>query len=148
VRSDSEFLAAFEACTLANTEFHHADHVRLAWLYLRELPLMEALERFTGGLRRFAAHHGAAGLYHETITWAYFLLIHERMARSEAEDFDFFRRLHPDLFAWKPSLLDTYYRRETLGSDLARRVFVLPDRGIIPPCRAVEHVGRAGRLAT
>ena len=84
---------------------------------------MEALERFRSGLRRFAAHHGHPGLYHETITWAYLLLIHERMQRSEAADFPSLRRLHPDLFSWKPSLLETYYRPETLGSDLARRVF-------------------------
>ena len=136
MRSDAEFIAAFESCSLPNTEFHHADHVRLAWLYLRELPLMEALEKFRGGLRRFAAHNGHPGLYHETITWAYLLLIHqrmqqERMQRGEAAaDFASFRRLHPDLFTRKPSLLETYYRPETLGSELARRVFVLPDRGI------------------
>jgi hypothetical protein len=33
--NDDEFLATFEACTLSNQEFHHADHVRLAFLYLR-----------------------------------------------------------------------------------------------------------------
>ena len=130
MRSDAEFVADFESCTLPNTEFHHADHVRLAWIYLRELPLIDALERFRSGLRRFAAHNGHPGLYHETITWAYLLLIHERMGKSEAADFASFRRLHPDLFAWKPSLLEAYYRPETLRSDLARRLFVLPDRGI------------------
>lgn len=131
MRSDAEFVAAFESCALPNTEFHHADHIRLAWVYLRELPLLEALERFRSGLQRFAAHNGVPGLYHETITWAYLLLIHERMQRAEATaDFASFRRLHPDLFAWKPSLLDAYYRPETLGSDLARRVFVLPDRAL------------------
>ena len=31
--NDEEFLQAFEDCTLE--EFHHADHVRMAWLYLR-----------------------------------------------------------------------------------------------------------------
>jgi len=145
VRSDAEFVAAFESCALPNTEFHHADHIRLAWIYLRELPLVEALERFRGGLKRFAAHHGVPGLYHETITWAYLLLIHERMERSAssrcassdpAADFATFRRLHPDLFAWKPSLLEAYYRPETLGSELARRVFVLPDRGIMASASA------------
>jgi hypothetical protein len=29
---------------------------------------------------------------------------------------------------WNPSVLDRYYEKETLGSELARRVFVLPDR--------------------
>jgi hypothetical protein len=39
------------------------------------------------------------------------------------------RRAHPDLLAWKPSVLEArYYREETLWSDRARQTFVLPDR--------------------
>jgi hypothetical protein len=130
VRSDEQFLQAFEACTLPAEEFHHADHVRLAYLYLRERVPAEALMRFAEGLRRFAASLGKPGLYHETITWAYLLLIRERIARSGAADFAEFRRLNPDLFTWQPSLLEAYYRPETLWSDLAREVFVMPDRRV------------------
>ena len=39
----------------------------------------------------------------------------------------------PDLLAWKPSALDRLYTPETLASDRARRVFVMPDR---PGCGA------------
>jgi hypothetical protein len=126
--TDAEFLRSFEDCTLPNTAFHHRDHVRLGWLYLRQYPALEALARFTAGLKRFAAANGKPGLYHETITWAYLLLIHERMARSEAETWEDFAERNPDLLVWSPSVLDRYYEKETLGSELARRVFVLPDR--------------------
>ena len=126
---DREFLAAFEACEVAGSDFHHADHVRLAWIYLSDHPLLEAMERFTASIKRFAAYNGAAGLYHETITWAYLLLIHERM-NGEAS-FDDFRAANADLFTWKPSILDTYYRSETLFSDRARQAFVLPDAHLL-----------------
>jgi hypothetical protein len=126
--NDREFVDAFEACAIANTDFHHADHIRLAWIYLREHPLLEAIDRFTTSLQRFAAHHGVPGLYHATITWAYLLLIHERM-NGEA-GFAAFREANPELFTWKPSLLERYYRPTTLGSERARRVFVLPDVGV------------------
>jgi hypothetical protein len=128
--ADRDFVAAFEAGALSNEGFHHRDHVRLAWLYLKELPPAEALTRFTEGLQRFAEAHGKPGLYHETITWAYLLLIRERMARSAGEEgsFEAFAAAHPDLLTWKPSILASYYREETLGSELARQVFLLPDR--------------------
>src|SRR5258708_10061990 len=126
--NDREFVDAFEACAVANTDFHHADHVRLAWIYLGEHELLAAIERFSISLRRFAAHHGVPGLYHATITWAYLLLIHERM-NGEAS-FDAFREANPDLFVWKPSVLDRYYRAGTLGSERARRTFVMPDAGV------------------
>lgn len=35
---------------------------------------------------------------------------------------------HADLFDWKNSILLRYYRPETLHSDLARRIFLMPDR--------------------
>jgi hypothetical protein len=77
--ADSRWIEAFEAATLRDGAFHHRDHVRTAWIYLRRFPPAAALDRFARGLRRFAAEKGKPGLYHETITWAYLLLIRERM---------------------------------------------------------------------
>ncbi len=101
--NDHEFVAAFEACNIANTEFHHSDHIRLVWIYLRQFSLLEAIGRFTSSLRRFAGHYGKPELYHETVTWAYLLLIHERM--NENPSFEAFRDANPDLFTWNPSIL-------------------------------------------
>lgn len=125
--NDDELLAGFEAGTLP--AFRHHDHVRVAWLYLERYDALTALGRFAEGLRHFAAAKGQAGLYHETITWAYLLLIRERRAQATgAESWEEFAARNGDLFAWKPSILSHYYRDETLASELARRVFVLPDR--------------------
>jgi hypothetical protein len=52
-----------------------------SFLYLSRYPALEALQRFSTSLLRFAIARGKPGLYHETITWAFFLLIRERMAR-------------------------------------------------------------------
>ena len=41
-------------------------------------------------------------------------------------DFESFAEENGDLLAWKPSILDQYYDRATLDSDLARRAFVMP----------------------
>ena len=121
---DREFVDAFEACTLPPAEFPHSAHIRLAWLYLRDAPVLEALTRFVENLRRYASSLGAAGKYHETITWAFVFLIHERMVRFPCPTFDEFAAANEDLF---DRILDRYYSPETLASDLARRVFVLPD---------------------
>jgi hypothetical protein len=129
--TNADFVRSFEDGTLPNTAFHHRDHVRLAWIYLCHHPPIEALTRFADGLRRFAAANGHPGLYHETITWAYLLLIRERMARSETTVWEEFAAGNPDLLGWKPSILDRYYAPETLGSELARRVFVMPDRAAL-----------------
>ncbi|MDP9122489.1 MAG: hypothetical protein M3O15_14165 [Acidobacteriota bacterium] len=131
---DEELLTAFEAGTLPEGLFHHREHVRLAWVYLRRLPLLAALGRFSEGLKRLAVAYAKAGLYHETITWAYLLLIHERMARSgPGEAWEEFAARNPDLLCRNSSVLSSYYRDETLASELARRIFVLPDRAAGEP---------------
>ena len=127
--ADRDFLAAFENGSLPAERFHHADHVRVAWLILREESPAAALGRFSTALKRFAAAKNRIGLYHETITWAYLLLVNERMERDgRTLSWEEFAATNPDLLRWRPSVLDSYYTPETLGSDLARRTFVLPDR--------------------
>jgi hypothetical protein len=128
---DREFIERFEDGTLPEDRFHHVDHVRLAWLYLSRLPLLQALDRYTTGLKRFAAAAGKPDRYHETITWAYLFLIHERMERAgHPRSWEEFIAANPDLEAWDGGVLGRYYRKETLDSGLARRIYLLPDGGI------------------
>ena len=52
--SDEDFLRAFFGLTLANSEFRHRDHLRLAWLAVRRHGDGAAEEVVTAGIRRFA----------------------------------------------------------------------------------------------
>lgn len=125
---EDELIDAFESYRLPPSEFKHRTHVELAWAYLRRRTLSEALVQLTTGLRRYAGHHGATGKYHETVTWAYVLLINERRVRGGSVDsFEDFAAANPDLFTREPPLLERYYRPETLASELAKQVFVFPD---------------------
>jgi hypothetical protein len=151
--TDDERIARFEVAGFTAAGFHHRDHVHVAWLYLERHPPLAAIEHFTAALRRLAAAHGKPGLYHETITWAFLLLINERRERlrcrreapgaatagqaanpvsgsaaAASSGWEEFAAANPDLLAWKPSLLAAYYRDETLACELARRTFVMPDR--------------------
>lgn len=126
--TDEELLAGFEAATLPEGAFTHREHVRTAWLFVTRYGMPEALTRFPAALVRFAAARGVAGLYHETITWAFLFVIAERVRRSPGDSWEAFAAEHPDLLRWKPSVLDRYYSPERLASDEARRYFVMPDR--------------------
>ena len=130
--TDEQLIDDFEAGRQPEGGFHHREHVRVAWCYLRAHGLAEALGRFCQGLRRFAERQGARGLYHETITVAYVLAINERLSDHPSLEWDGFAAANPDLLAWKPSLLDRLYAPETLASERARRVFVMPDRAGLP----------------
>lgn len=126
--TNAELIRHFEADSLPGDGFHHADHVRLAFAYLCEYPPLEALAKFAAALKQFATARGRPQLYNETITHAYFFLIRERMARFPDSEWEEFANRNPDLLTWKDGILRRYYQESTLQSELARSVFVFPDK--------------------
>ncbi len=128
--TDQALLQAFEDCSLSPAELRHRDHIFVAWSYLQGASLGAAEDRFCRNLRRFAEAHGKTMLLHETITWAYVTLIHERLQCGPATfaAFAAFAVANPDLFDHAAGALARIYDPETLASEHARRVFVLPLR--------------------
>jgi hypothetical protein len=127
--TEREWMEKFESCTLPNGSFHHADHVKMAFLYLHKYSPLEALGRFSSALTRFAAANGKPNLYNETVTWTFLLLIRERIARADApQTWAEFSAGNPDLLRWDDNILKKYYRPETLTSELAKTVFLFPDK--------------------
>lgn len=122
----ADLVARFEDCTQPVAQFRHRQHLQVAWWLLRNRPLLPAMARFVDGLQRYAASIGQSQIYHETMTWAYLLLVHDRLERAGRErSWDEFERDHPELFTRE--LLHAYWSPETLASPLARRVFIFPD---------------------
>jgi hypothetical protein len=71
---DVELTRALERCEPSNTGFHHASHLRVAWVYLNECASVDdALARMGETLRRFAASVGHAEKYSDQVTafWMY-----------------------------------------------------------------------------
>jgi hypothetical protein len=132
--TNEDLIAAFEDASLSDAELSHRNHVRLGWIYVRRDGLLLALATFPAALRRYAAAHGQATLYHETITWAYLILIHERLALNPHGSWCEFAEANGDLLDRAPSILERYYDPEVLASPLARATFVLP--------RGTPHVSR------
>jgi hypothetical protein len=134
---DSEFLHAFEAAAIPIADWKHGDHVRMGYLYLRDLPFDHALARIRSGLQAFLAAHGHVATptsgYHETITVAWAQLIAANMTHHPTAldtDFATFAAANPHLLA--KTLLRLYYTKERLTSAEARAAFVPPDIAPLP----------------
>src|SRR5207253_10478976 len=65
---DDAFAAAFFAGRIANQNFHHRDHLRLAWVQIQRLGLVRASELVTRRIQEFATRHGSADRYNDTMT--------------------------------------------------------------------------------
>ena len=72
--TDAELARALERCELPNAGFHHADHLRVALVYLNESATVAgAIDRMAATLRRFAGSVGQAQKYSQATTefWMY-----------------------------------------------------------------------------
>jgi hypothetical protein len=126
--SDVEFLASFENLEIPGTQFRHRDHIRLAWIYLHESSFADGAARFCDKFGAFVRHIGAESKYHETITWFYLVIVFQRIrAEPAASNWEAFANANEDLLDNSMCVLRIRYRRETLFSPIARKVFILPD---------------------
>lgn len=122
--NDAEFLQHFEAAALH--PFHHADHIRMAWLYLRREAWSQGYALIQSGIHHMTERHQARRLYHETITRFWALMVQAAIeAAPEIDDFGVFQATHPQLF--DKTLIAQYYSRDLLESDEARRCWTAPD---------------------
>jgi hypothetical protein len=129
--SDEDFVREFESCELAGASFHHADHVRLTWIYVREFGESVATERVLAGILQFATHSGSPKKFHFTQTCAWVRLIAAaRGDASELATFLEFIAAHQELL--DANALARYYSKTLLDSPAARSEWVEPDIGPLP----------------
>jgi hypothetical protein len=121
---DREFADAMESCSMPAADFGHRQHLRLAWIYLRQYGGSAARDRIQATIRAYAAHLGVSDKYHVTITLAWMDLV-ERAAAGAAS-FEGMLEEHPELL--NKNVLETLYSPELLKSEAARLGYVAPDR--------------------
>jgi hypothetical protein len=132
--SDEDFLRTFEDLSLPGGLFHHREHIRIAWLYLKSSDATRAAERMTASIRRFANHYGATQKYHHTLTLAWMRLVAAALVETpEGYSFERFLAAHSELT--DKNILGKFYSAELLQSAAAREGWVEPDLQPLPNLR-------------
>lgn len=131
-QEDLSFAKAFEACEVLPVAFDHAAHVRLAYIYLCQHSVEEAVVHMKDALLAFLTHLGVSHTkYHETITRAWIMAVAHFMNESAPCE------SAAAFMASNPRLLDSrimlkHYSAEVLFSPQAREAFVQPNIRPIP----------------
>ena len=133
--NDETLLRRFENRTLAFEEWHHREHVRLAYLYLLRGPFDQALTLMRAGLQALNAAQGVPETlergYHETLTRGWMQLVHCALCEyGPAENSETFLETHSHLQARRALLF--FYSRARLMSAEAKARFVEPDLAPLP----------------
>jgi hypothetical protein len=130
-----EVVGKFERCEYPVEQFTHARHLTVACCYLCTSPADQALVRMREGLTRFIAHHGKQG-YHETLTRFWMELL-EAYLREFAAGTPMTTKVNRALQCYgSKDVVFSYYTRERVMSEIARREWVEPDLRAIEESRA------------
>lgn len=122
---DEAFVQAFHSGQIANQQFHHQDHLRLAWVLIQHHGATYAGELITATIRQFAAHHGAPERYNETMTRFWIWAVNAGIQKHPALGFH-------DLLGAEPHLLDKglplkHWSKDVINSDAAKHQWVDAD---------------------
>jgi len=132
--TDAEFVRAFEIRQLKDAHFGHRDHLRMAWWYLQDRSLKDAVARTQEAIRSFARDHAHIYRYHATLTELWVRLIAAHRDGHPFSTFGDFIDANGELLDKKLPL--RFYSAGLLYSDDARSRWVAPDVRSLPDlCR-------------
>src|SRR5512138_1113172 len=118
----------FENCITGKADFKHCDHLTVAVSYLQNAPMVEATSRLRSALLRFLDHHGIdRNKYNETVTVFWMEMVASTLREisepaSLAEECNYVIDKLNDA-----GLVLSFYSKELLHTEQARRNFVEPD---------------------
>lgn len=138
---DETFLMQFEAGSWPFENWHHRQHIKIAYLYLCRYPFEKAMIRMREKIKAYNIIHNVPDLptrgYHETMTQAWMRLVHLTLCEyGPAETADGFYEQNPQLSEKK--ILRLFYSRDLFMSSRAKVEFVEPDLAPLPLSQKAE----------
>jgi len=132
---DVDLRIAFEEQAIPHPSWKHRTHLRIAYIYLREHPFEEAMDRIRSGIQKLNAVHEVEETltqgYHETMTRAWMHLVHFTMVQhGEESDSRSFLDQQPQLGV--KTIMRLYYSRDRFLTLEAKADFVEPDLAAFP----------------
>jgi hypothetical protein len=145
--SDEAFLEQFEAGLVPLEQWHHEQHIKVAYLYLRRHPFETAVAAVREKIKAHNLAHkvpeSPTGGYHETMTQAWMRLVYLTLCEyGPAESADAFYKNSPQLSEKK--ILRLFYSREVFMSPQAKIEYLEPDLAPLPrsPRQAPPIIGQ------
>ncbi len=133
---DDRYLEEFRAYRIDAGQFHHREHLRVAYTLLANNSLEDAFSQLKGAILGLLNHLGAGtAKYHETMTYAWLLVVHHLMhTGARCASFEDFIRAHPMLLDQR--LVNAHYSESLMKSRQAKTRVLEPDLQEIPRHRS------------
>lgn len=86
--SNDPFVKSFEEGTLNLKEFNHRKHLYVAWVYLKDMEINEAVSSYCYFLKPLLEASGHGNRYNVDVTRKYFELLQQEMTAHPTDNFD------------------------------------------------------------
>lgn len=127
------FIDHFESGTLPKEDWHHAEHVAVAFWYLHRFDTDEAIAKIRMGIQRLNENHGVPQTetsgYHETWTVFFSMMLSDHMRKRLSSGEPLIAQMH-DAIDWLRdfrAVTREYYSKERIMSWEARTRWLPPD---------------------
>ena len=132
---DEAFVRKFETAGWPADQWHHREHIKIAYLYLRRYSFQDALLRLRAGILALNASHQVPESpqrgYHETTTQAWLQLVQVTLdLYGPGDTADAFYEQNPQLSGKKA--LRLFYSPQQFNSPTAKTLFIEPDLTPLP----------------
>jgi hypothetical protein len=127
------FVERFESGSIPKTEWHHAEHVAVAFWYLAHLDEEAAIAKIRQGIKNLNSKHGVPqtldGGYHETWTVFFAKILRRHIDKESGQHYSLIERMHSSIGFLKNfrEVTRQYYSRELITSWEARTSWKDPD---------------------
>ncbi len=125
--SDGEFVTQFENLELDPTLFSHEAHLRLAWIYIKNHGLEEAVNKLCSGIKQFDEKFGDGTKFHVTLTVASTYVVNHFMEKSVSNNFQGLLQEFPRLRDNFMDLVYSHYSSRHLWNPQSRVQHFEPD---------------------
>jgi hypothetical protein len=124
---DTEFVKAFENCSLDPELFNHEAHLRIAWIHINKYGDEEAIQMVSKQLIAYVTHIGASDKFNKTLTVAAVKTVSHFKKKSESDTFSGFIGEFPRLKDNFRELMAFHYKMDIYNSPSAKQTFLEPD---------------------
>ncbi|AEM72062.1 hypothetical protein Murru_3041 [Allomuricauda ruestringensis DSM 13258] len=125
--NNNKFVHAFENGSFPPSQFNHAAHIKLAWIYLNQFDEETAISKTCKAIQNFDKLHGDGTKFHTTLTVAAVKVVHHFKQKSNATNFEEFITEFPRLITSFKELLFQHYGKDVIADPKAKTTYLEPD---------------------
>ncbi len=124
----TQLVEKFENQAFEGGDFHHQEHLQIAWHYVCHESLVKAKQKFHSNVEKLVTKLGAEDKYHRTLTDFFLSYLYQLRLYLGTDNWDMVKKKCPLIINDAKTIISFYYSDSVIWSEEARLGFVEADQ--------------------